>query len=103
VLLGTHTEFAIESVMPDLLHIIPVNNDAVFNGLLNLQNAAFALCLLTNVDLALVETNHDAGDLWAADHSAENCTGCVVTCETRLTGSRSVVDHDSRYLFVHDY
>merc|ERR1711997_1087944 len=29
-----NTEFIVESVMPDLLHIIPVGDDTVFNGVL---------------------------------------------------------------------
>merc|ERR1711974_19117 len=34
LLLGGDTEFIVEGVMPDLLHIIPIGDDTVFNGVL---------------------------------------------------------------------
>ena len=34
VLLGGNTEFVIESVMPNLLHVVPVGDDTVLDGVL---------------------------------------------------------------------
>jgi len=72
VLFRTDTKFTIESVVPHLLHIVPVDNDTVLNWLFDFQNAALSLGLLTNIDLSLVEANHDAWDLWTAHNSAED-------------------------------
>ena len=38
VLFGGNTEFVIKSVMPNLLHIIPVGDDTVLNGVLESEN-----------------------------------------------------------------
>jgi len=33
VLVGSNSKFVVEAVVPYLLHVIPVVNDAVFNGI----------------------------------------------------------------------
>ena len=38
VFLRGHTELIVEGVMPDLLHVIPVGNDAVLNGVLQSED-----------------------------------------------------------------
>ena len=40
VLFGSNTEFVVESVMPNLLHVIPVGDDAMLDGVLESENAA---------------------------------------------------------------
>ena len=60
MLLGSHTELVVEGVMPDLLHVIPVGNDTMLDGVLQSQNTSLALRLITDVGVLLVHTNHDA-------------------------------------------
>ena len=47
VFLRSNTKFVVESVMPDLLHIIPVGNDTVFDGVLEGENTTLGLSLVT--------------------------------------------------------
>ena len=47
VLLGGDTEFVIESVMPDLFHIIPVSNDTVLDGVLEGEDTTLGLSFVT--------------------------------------------------------
>merc|ERR1711992_466763 len=42
-----NTEFIVESVMPDLLHIIPVGDDTVFNGVLQGEDTSLGLSFIT--------------------------------------------------------
>merc|ERR1711918_159047 len=44
-----HTELVVESVAPHLLHVLPVLHDAVLEGILQNEDTALLLGLLTNV------------------------------------------------------
>jgi len=60
MLLGSDTQFVVECVMPDLLHVVPVGDDSVFDWVLQRQNTSLALCLVANVAVLLTHTDHDA-------------------------------------------
>ena len=47
MLLGSNTEFVIEGVMPDLLHVIPVGDDTVFDGVLEGEDTTLGLSFVT--------------------------------------------------------
>lgn len=47
VLFRSNTEFVIEGVMPDLLHVVPVGDDAVLDRVLESQDTTLGLCLIT--------------------------------------------------------
>merc|ERR1719508_592562 len=46
-LLRGNTEFIVEGVVPDLLHVIPVGDDTMFNGILEGHDTPLALGLIT--------------------------------------------------------
>merc|ERR1719169_220586 len=48
VLLRGNTQLVVEGVMPDLLHIIPVGNNTVLNGVLEGQDTTLGLGLVTD-------------------------------------------------------
>merc|ERR1719410_701760 len=56
---GCNTEFIVESVMPDLLHIVPVGDDTMFNGVFEGQDTSLGLSLISNIGIFLAHTNHD--------------------------------------------
>ena len=72
MLLGRDTELIVKSMVPNFLHIVPVGDNAVLDWLFHAENTALLLCLATNVDLLLVEADHDAGDLWPSYNGAED-------------------------------
>lgn len=59
MLLGGHTELVVEGVMPDLLHIVPVGDDSVLNGVLQGENTSLGLGLVSDVGVLLAHTHHD--------------------------------------------
>ncbi len=65
VLLGSHTQLVVEGVMPDLLHVVPVGNDTVLDGVSQGQDTTLRLCLITNIGVLLAHTNHDTA-AWSA-------------------------------------
>ena len=60
VLLGGHAELVVEGVVPDLLHVVPVGDDAVLNGVLEGQDTPLALRLVSHVGIFLPHAHHDA-------------------------------------------
>ena len=83
VLLGGHTKHVV-GVVTDLLHVILVGDDAVVDGVLQSQDALFALGLITHVVVLwpmpttmpwCQGTCHDGG---------EDSLGSIVGCEARL-------------------
>jgi len=59
VLLRGNTELVVEGVMPDLLHVIPVGDDTVLDGVAQSQDTTLRLRLITDVRVLLAHTNHD--------------------------------------------
>ncbi|KAI5089829.1 hypothetical protein C0J45_19964, partial [Silurus meridionalis] len=57
VLLRGHTQLVVEGVVPDLLHIIPVGDDAMLDGVFQSQDTSFALGLVSHVGVFLTHTD----------------------------------------------
>ena len=55
-----YTQFVVEGVVPDLLHVIPVGNDTVFDRVSQSENTTLRLCLITDVGVLLAHANHNA-------------------------------------------
>lgn len=92
VFLGGNTEFIVEGVVPDLLHIVPVGHDTVFNGVTESKDTSLGLSLVTHVGVLLTHTDHDAGVARTADNGWEDlthakcqnsCFFCLVSMENR--------------------
>lgn len=53
------SEFIVETMVPDFSHIVPVVDDTVLDGVVELENAFFGLSLFSNVDFFIVHANHN--------------------------------------------
>merc|ERR1711870_10314 len=100
LLLGGNTEFIVEGVMPDLLHIIPVGDDTVFNGVLQGQDTSLGLSLITDIGILLTHTDHDALMSWASNNGWEDSPGGVITSESSLAHAGAIVNNQSGGIFV---
>ena len=106
--------------MPDLLDIIPVGDDTVFDGVFQGENTTFRLSFITDVRIFLTHTDHDGLMTWSSDHGWKDRSGSIITGEASLAHTysmcertsiiftrlltRSIVDNDSCNIFVtHDY
>merc|ERR1711870_180490 len=78
LLLGGDTEFVVEGVMPDLLHIVPVGDDTVFNGVLQGEDTSLGLSFITDIGILLTHTDHDALVSWASNNGWEDSPGGVI-------------------------
>jgi hypothetical protein len=78
VLLRSDTQLVVEGVMPDLLHVIPVGDHAVLNGVTQSEDTTLRLGLIANIGVLLAHTNHDTTFLRLAPDGFSCDTGMTV-------------------------
>merc|ERR1712026_443397 len=98
--LGGNTEFIVEGVMPDLLHIIPVGDDTVFNGVFQGKDTPLGLSLITDIGILLSHTDHDALMSWASNNGWKDSPGGVITSESSFAHAGAIVNNQSGGIFV---
>ena len=59
VLFGSDTQLIVESVMPNLLHIIPVGDDTMLDRVSESKDTALRLCFVPNIGVFLTHADHD--------------------------------------------
>merc|ERR1711889_41824 len=60
LLLRGNTELVVEGVVPDLLHVVPVGDDAVLDRVLQGEDTPLGLGLVTDIGVLLSHADHDA-------------------------------------------
>merc|ERR1711923_52866 len=53
-----NTEFIVESVMPNLFHVIPVGDDTMFNGVFEGEDTSLGLGFISDIGVLLTHTDH---------------------------------------------
>jgi hypothetical protein len=99
VSLGCDTELVVKGVMPDLLHVIPVGNDSMLDGVLEGENSTLGLCLISYVCVTLLHTHHDARLTGATNERWKDGTGGIVSSESGFAHSRSVINYEGSDIF----
>merc|ERR1719474_1034993 len=82
--LRSNTELIVEGVVPDLLHIIPVGNDSVLNGVFEGKYTSLGLSLISNIGILLTHTNHHTLVAGTANNGGEDSSGSIISSETSL-------------------
>jgi len=67
VLLRGHSELVVEGVMPDLLHVVPVGDNSVLNGIFESEDSSLGLSLVSDIRVLLSHTNHHTSVSWSSD------------------------------------
>merc|ERR1740128_821345 len=102
LLLGGNAELVVKGVMPDLLHIVPVGDDSVLDGVLQGEDTSLGLGLVTDVGVLLSHTDHDSLVVGTADDGGEDGAGSVISGESGLAHAGSVInDQSSNVLVTH--
>ena len=100
VLLGGNAQLVVEGVMPDLLHVVPVGDDSVLNGVLEGEDSTLGLGLISDVGVLLSHADHHTGVAGTSDNGGEDGAGRVISSESGLAHSGSIVDHQSLNLII---
>merc|ERR1719205_62206 len=100
LLLGGNTELVEEGVVPDLLHVVPVGDDAMLNWVLQGKDTPLGLGLVSDIGVLLTHTHHDTLVAGTSNNGGEHSPGGVVSGEAGLAHAGAVVDDKSRNVFV---
>merc|ERR1712036_172054 len=100
LLLGGNTELVVEGVVPDLLHVVPVGDDSVLNGVLQGKDTPLGLGLVTDVGVLLSHTDHHTLVAGAAHDGGEDGAGSVVTGKAGLAHAGAIVNNQSGNVLV---
>jgi hypothetical protein len=88
-------------MVPDSLHVVPVVNDTVLNGVLQVEDTSLGLSLVTNVGLFVVHADHDAGHLGSADDGGEAASWGIISCNTGFALTWTIVNNNCSLVFGH--
>merc|ERR1719234_2322712 len=103
LLLRGNAELVEEGVMPDLLHVVPVGDDAMLNGVLQGEDTPLGLGLVSDIGVLLTHTHHHTLVTGASHDGGEDGPGGVVSCEASLAHAGPIVNDQSGDLIVtHD-
>merc|ERR1712130_1075008 len=100
LLLRGNTEFIVEGVVPDLLHVIPVGDDSVLSGVLKSKDTSLGLSLISNIGILLSHTDHDTLVSWSSNNGGEDSSGSVISGESCLAHAGAIVNNESSNVFV---
>merc|ERR1719481_2105986 len=100
LLLGGNTELIVEGVVPDLLHIIPVGDDSVLNGVLQGEYTSLGLSLISNIGILLSHTDHDTLMSWSSNNGWEDSSWSIISGKTSFAHAGAIVNNESSNVFV---
>ena len=79
VLIWRDSELDVESVVPDLLHNIPVLDDTVLNWVRDLENTSLLLSLVSEILVLALNTDENVEVLGSSDDGREDASGGILT------------------------
>mmetsp|Transcript_813 Transcript_813/g.1942 ORF Transcript_813/g.1942 Transcript_813/m.1942 type:complete len:200 (-) Transcript_813:54-653(-) len=94
------SKLIVESVMPDLLHIIPVCNNSVLDRIFQSQHTSLRLGFVSDISIALLHTDHDTRLTGTSDKRWEHRTGSVVSGKSGFAHSGTIVNDKGGDVFV---
>merc|ERR1712240_261512 len=95
-----NTEFIVEGVVPDLLHVIPVSDDSVLNGVLEGEDTSLGLGLISDIGILLSHTNHHTLVAGTANNGGEDSSGSIISSKPSLAHTRAIVNNKGSNVFV---
>merc|ERR1719357_1377375 len=95
-----NTELIVEGVVPNLLHIIPVGDDSVFNWVLEGEDTSLGLGFTSNIGILLTHTNHHTLVTGTSDNGWKDSSGSVISSKSSLAHAGSIVNNKGSNVFV---
>merc|ERR1719153_1784864 len=95
-----NTELIVEGVVPDLLHVIPVGDDSVLNGVLEGKDTSLGLGLISNIGILLSHTNHHTLVVGTSNNGGEDSARSVISSKSSLAHAGAIVNNKSSNAFV---
>merc|ERR1712128_278157 len=100
LLLRGNSQLVVESMVPDLLHVVPVGDDSVLNGILEGEDTPLGLSLVTDIGVLLSHADHDSLVPGAANNGGEDSPGGVISGKSSLAHAGAIGTNQGSYVFV---
>ena len=65
-----------------LLHIVPVGDNSVLDGVLQCEDTSLALSFISNIGVLLSHTDHDTLMSWTSNDGREDSSGSIVSSKS---------------------
>merc|ERR1712176_255498 len=101
VFLRGNSQIVVEGVMPDFLHIIPVGDDSVLDGVLQGEDTSLALGLVSDVGVLLSHADHDTLMSGSSNDGREDSSGSGISGKAGLYHSGPIVHNQGSYIIIH--
>merc|ERR1719357_1811800 len=98
--LRCNTEFVVEGVVPDLLHVIPVGDDSMLNRVLEGEDASLGLGFISNIGIFLSHTDHHTLVTGTANNGGEDGSGSIISSKSSFAHAGAIVNNKSSNVFV---
>merc|ERR1712008_55885 len=95
VFFRSNSQLIVEGVMPYLLHVIPVSDNTVLNGVLQREDTSFRLSLITYVGVFLAHANHDTLVTGTSNNGRKDGSWGIVPSESSFAHTGSIVNNKS--------
>merc|ERR1712198_209180 len=95
-----NTELIVEGVVPDLLHVIPVGDDSVLNGVLEGEDTSLGLSLISNIGILLSHTDHHTLVTGTSNNGGEDSSGSVISSKTSFAHAGTIVNNEGSNVFI---
>merc|ERR1711994_1088964 len=95
-----NAELIVESVMPDLFHVIPVGDDAMLNRVLEGKDTSLGLGLISNIGIFLTHAHHHTLVARASNDGWEDSSRSIVSSKASFAHARAIVNDKSSNVFV---
>ena len=83
-----------------LLHVIPVGDDSMLDGVLEGEDSSLALGLVSHVGVLLSHAHHHSLMARASHDGGEDSPGGVISSKPSLAHTRSIVYYQRGYIVV---
>merc|ERR1719192_1475162 len=100
VLLGGDTQLIVEGVVPDLLHVVPVGDNAMLNRVLQGEDTPLGLGLVSDIGVLLSHTYHHTLVAGTSHDGGEHGPGGVVSGKSSLAHAGAIVNNQSSNFVV---
>merc|ERR1712054_459960 len=95
-----NTELIVEGVVPNLLHIIPVGDDSMFNWVLEGEDTSLGLSFISNIGILLSHTNHHTLVTGTSNNGWEDSSWSVISSKSSFAHAGAIVNNEGSNVFV---
>jgi hypothetical protein len=87
--------------LTNLLHIVPVGDDSVLDGVLQGEDTSLALCLVSYIGVLLSHTDHDTLMTGSSNDGGEDSSGSVISGKAGLHHTGPIINNQGSYVIIH--